>query len=153
MKLQFVLAALCVAFAAATNAAGQAFLAENAQKEGVVTLPSGLQYRVLESGPSPGKSPLVSTPTECHYAGTLIDGTEFDSSYKRGRPATFAPNQVVKGWTEAMQLMKEGDKWELYLPSELGYGNRNRGQYIKAGDVLVFTLEMINVKGEGKTID
>eukprot|EP00941_MAST-03F_sp_MAST-3F-sp1_P005412 g5412.t1 len=141
-----------LAVAAATNEAGKKFLAENAKKEGVVTLESGLQYKILKTGPSPRKSPLVSTPTECHYAGTLIDGTEFDSSYKRGRPSTFAPNQVVRGWTEAMQLMGEGDKWELYLPSELGYGDRDRGQHIKGGDVLVFTLEMLKVKGASKEI-
>ena len=80
---------------------------------------SGLQYKVLKSAEAGAKSPKAGTPCECHYRGTLIDGTEFDSSYKRGQPATFAPNQVVKGWTEAMQLMGEGDKWMLYLPSEL----------------------------------
>eukprot|EP01047_Picozoa_sp_COSAG01_P051161 COSAG01_NODE_5246_length_4387_cov_10.017724_1_plen_184_part_00 len=114
--LLLALAPLC---RAGTTAEGKAFLAANKEKEDVVTLPSGLQYKVIQSGQSPGKSPLAATPCECHYAGTLIDGTEFDSSYKRGSPATFAPNQVVRGWTEAMQLMKEGDKWELYLPSEL----------------------------------
>ena len=107
---------------------------------------------MITSGETGAKSPLISTPCECHYKGTLIDGTEFDSSYKRGRPSTFAPNQVVKGWTEAMQLMKEGDTWELYLPSELGYGDRDRGAFIKGGDVLVFTLEMLKVKGPSKEL-
>ena len=106
--------------------------------------------QVITEAPKGAKSPLASTPCECHYRGTPIDGTEFDSSYKRGKPPTFAPNQVVKGWTEAMQLMGEGDKWELYIPSELAYGDRQRGQHITAGAVLVFTLEIITVKGPSK---
>eukprot|EP00501_MAST-03F_sp_TOSAG23-6_P001257 GSMAST32.ASY1.ANO1.1303.1 assembled CDS len=141
-----------VASCSASNAEGQAFLEENGKKEDVVVLPSGLQYKILKSGPSPGKSPTADSPCSCHYKGTLIDGTKFDSSYDRGRPTTFAPNQVVKGWTEAMQLMKEGDTWELYLPSELAYGDRGAGATIKAGDVLVFTLEMIEVKGGSKML-
>ena len=96
-------------------AEGEAFLAENKLKDGVITLPSGLQYKVLEEGAGL-EHPLVSTPCACHYAGRLIDGTEFDSSYKRGTPTTFAPNQVIKGWTEAMQLMVQGDKWEMCTP-------------------------------------
>ena len=92
--------------------AGIAFLAENGKKEGVITLKSGLQYRVLEEGAGL-EHPKVGTPCECHYAGRLLDGSEFDSSYKRGTPTTFAPNQVIKGWTEAMQLMCVGDKWEM----------------------------------------
>ena len=91
-------------------------------------LRSGLQYKVLKSGEAGAKSPEVNSPCKCHYRGKLISGVEFDSSYKRHAPSTFAPNQVVKGWTEAMQLMKEGDKWELFLPSELAYGNSQRGQ-------------------------
>ena len=122
----------------------------NTQKEGVVTRPSGLQYKVIKSAPPLAPSPLAATPCECHYKGTLIDGTEFDSSYKRGQPTTFAPNQVVKCWTEAMQLMGEGDTWELYCPSELAYGDRQRGQFITPGAVLVFTLEMLKVKGDNK---
>ena len=93
--------------------AGVAFLAKNKDAEGVITLPSGLQYKVLEEGAGL-EHPTVSTPCECHYAGRLLDGNEFDSSYKRGTPTTFAPNQVIKGWTEAMQLMVQGDKWEMY---------------------------------------
>jgi FKBP-type peptidyl-prolyl cis-trans isomerase FklB len=147
--ITMVAALFCVA--SATNEAGKAFLAKIKKEEGVVTLKSGLQYKVLKDGTGT-KSPLVNTPCECHYAGTLIDGTEFDSSIKRGRPSTFAPNQVIKGWTEAMQLMKEGDKWELYIPSELAYGDRDRGQYIKGGDVLIFTLELIKVKGAHKEL-
>ena len=95
-------------------------------------------------------SPTINSPTKCHYKGELIDGTEFDSSYKRGEPLTFAPNQVIKGWTEAMQLMKEGSKWELYIPSELGYGDRGAGALIPGGAVLVFTMEMIEVLGDSK---
>merc|ERR1712216_1100683 len=88
------------------------------------------------------KSPLVSTPCSCHYRGTLMDGTEFDSSYKRGQPTTFAPNQVIAGWTEAMQLMGEGDKWEMYIPANLAYGDSGR-----VAGVLVFTMEIIKIKG------
>jgi len=98
--------------------AGKKFLAENKGKEGIITLASGLQYKVLREGGGL-EHPKVSTSCECHYAGRLLDGTEFDSSYKRGSPTTFAPNQVIKGWTEAMQLMVEGDKWEMYIPMEL----------------------------------
>lgn len=117
----------------------------NKLKPGVVELPSGLQYRVLKSGPEGGPSPSKSTPCSCHYSGKNIQGEEFDSSYKRGQPTTFAPNQVISGWTEAMQLMKEGDKWELVIPSELAYGDRQMGADITPGAVLVFTLEMIKV--------
>mmetsp|Transcript_25031 Transcript_25031/g.27743 ORF Transcript_25031/g.27743 Transcript_25031/m.27743 type:complete len:152 (-) Transcript_25031:61-516(-) len=143
----FSCAALVAVACMASNEAGIAFLAENAKNADVVVLPSGLQYKVINSGPDGAPSPSANTPCECHYAGTLIDGTEFDSSIKRGKPSTFAPNQVIKGWTEAMQLMKEGDKWELYIPSELAYGDRSRGKFIKAGSVLVFSLEIIKVKG------
>jgi FKBP-type peptidyl-prolyl cis-trans isomerase FklB len=135
---------LVVLAAAGTNQEGLAFLAKKATEDGVVTLPSGLMYKELAAGS--GKSPSVGSPCSCHYAGTLIDGTEFDSSYKRGQPATFAPNQVIKGWTEAMQLMKEGGKWELYIPSELAYGDRGAGGRIPGGSVLIFTLEMLEVK-------
>merc|ERR1712110_828520 len=107
-----LLIAAFVALASATNEDTK-FLAENAKKEGVVTLPSGLQYKVLRKGEG-AHHPTKDSPCECHYEGTLIDGTEFDSSYARGSPTTFAPNQVIKGWTEAMQLMVEGDKWEMY---------------------------------------
>lgn len=110
------------------------------------------EYKVIKSGEDGAPSPLVGTPCACHYRGTLIDGTEFDSSYKRGQPSTFAPNQVIKGWTEAMQMMKEGDKWELYIPSELAYGESQRGQYITPGAVLVFELEIVKVKGRSKQL-
>merc|ERR1711915_387121 len=94
--------------------------------------------------------PTKDSPCDCHYAGTLIDGTEFDSSYKRGSPTTFAPNQVIKGWTEAMQLMVEGDKWEMYIPSELGYGDGGQGGKIKGGDVLIFRMEIKKILGNKK---
>jgi len=129
-----------------TTEEGKAHLAENAKKPGVTVLASGLQYRVLKSGQDGGKSPKANSPCECHYKGTTLDGKEFDSSYKRGKPTTFAPNQVIRGWTEAMQLMREGDQWELTIPSELAYGDSGAGGMIKPGDVLVFTLELIKVK-------
>ena len=152
MLRSLTFASIIAAVSAGTTQAGLDWLKENGQKEGVKTLASGLQYKVIEEAPAGAKSPLAATPCECHYRGTLIDGTEFDSSYKRGKPTTFAPNQVVKGWTEAMQLMGEGDKWELYIPSNLAYGERNRGSFIKAGDALIFTLELMEVKGPHKEL-
>jgi len=143
--------ALLVVFASighCTTEEGKKWLAENAKKPGVIELPSGLQYKVVKSV-AKGKSPSASSPCECHYRGTLTDGTEFDSSYKRGKPTTFAPNQVVSGWTEAMQLMKQGEKWELFLPSELAYGESKRGQHITPGAVLVFELEILKVNEGG----
>lgn len=130
----FSRAAVCAFFAvcfvayaiAGTTPEGKAWLAMKEKEAGVVATGSGLLYKVLKSGAEGAKKPRVDTPCECHYKGTLIDGREFDSSYSRGTPATFAPNQVIKGWTEAMQMMKEGDHWELYIPSELAYGDANR---------------------------
>merc|ERR1719340_24440 len=140
---------LLFAGAAATDAEGKKFLAEKAAEEGVISLPSGLLYKVLRKGE--GKHhPTKDSPCDCHYAGTLIDGTEFDSSYKRGSPTSFAPNQVIKGWTEAMQLMVEGDKWEMYIPSELGYGDGGSGEKIKGGDVLIFRMELLKINGGKK---
>merc|ERR1711935_377895 len=107
----------------------------------------GLQYKVLKEAPAGAKSPLVGTPCSCHYRGTLIDGTEFDSSYKRGDPTTFAPSQVIKGWTEAMQLMGEGDKWEMYIPSDLAYGEGGSPPKIPGGSALIFRMEIIKIKG------
>ncbi len=130
-----------------TKPEGYVWLEANAQKEGVVVLPSGLQYKVLSQGTGT-RSPKTDTPCACHYSGTLLNGTEFDSSYRRGKPSTFAPRQVIKGWTEAMQLMKEGDKWELYVPAELGYGGRGSPSgSIKPGDALVFTIEIVSIQG------
>merc|ERR1711998_632176 len=144
-----LIALACVAFAAATNEAGTKYLEENKKKEGVVTLPSGLQYKILKKG-SGAHHPTVDSSCECHYEGTLIDGTEFDSSYKRGSPTSFAPNQVIKGWTEAMQLMVEGDKWEMYIPSDLAYGERGSPPKIPGGSALVFRMEIIKIKGDRK---
>jgi len=127
--------------------AGIKFLEENKDKEGVITLPSGLQYKVLEEGAGL-EHPTVSSPCDCHYAGKLLDGTEFDSSYKRGKPTTFAPNQVIKGWTEAMQLMVVGDKWEMYIPYELAYGKSGRPPSIPAAAMLTFVMEIIKIKGD-----
>lgn len=129
----------------ATANEGLAYLESKGKEKGVVTLPSGLLYREIRPGNPDGKSPTLSSPCECHYAGTLIDGTEFDSSYRRGEPLTFAPDQVITGWTEAMQLMTEGAKWELFLPPELGYGHQGAGGSIPGGSVLIFTLELLKV--------
>ena len=123
--------------------AGEAFLAENAGKEGVKTTDSGLQYKVITAGE--GKTPQKSDKVTVHYRGTLIDGSEFDSSYSRNKPASFGVGQVIPGWTEALQLMKEGDKWEIYLPSKLGYGERGAGARIPPNSTLVFEVELISV--------
>ena len=122
---------------------GKAFLAENAQKEGIVTLPSGLQYEVITEGN--GKKPGATDRVKCHYEGTLIDGTLFDSSVKRGQPAVFGVSQVIKGWVEALQLMPEGSKWKLYIPSELGYGSQQAGEMIPPYSTLIFEVELIKV--------
>merc|ERR1719379_1528731 len=118
MQSLLLIAATLVAGAAASNAEGIKFLEENKGKPGVITLPSGLQYKVLRTGDG-DSHPTPDSSCECHYEGKLIDGSVFDSSYARGSPTSIAPNQVIKGWTEAMQLMVEGDKWEMYIPSEL----------------------------------
>ncbi|GAB4487155.1 MAG: macrophage infectivity potentiator Mip [Thermodesulfovibrionales bacterium] len=123
---------------------GEAFLAENKKKEGVITLPSGLQYKVLQDGS--GKQPKDSDTVVTHYRGTLIDGTEFDSSYKRNQPATFPVNAVIPGWTEALKLMKEGSKWQLFVPSNLAYGERGAGAAIGPNATLIFEVELLSVK-------
>ena len=123
---------------------GAAFLAENAKKDGVVSLPSGLQYKILTKGT--GKIPTQTDTVTVNYRGTLIDGREFDSSYKRGQPATFPVNGVIRGWTEALQLMKEGAKWQLFIPGELAYGERGAGQAIGPNATLVFDVELISIK-------
>ena len=122
---------------------GKAFLAETAKKEGIVTLPSGLQYEVITEGN--GKKPSATDRVKCHYEGTLIDGTLFDSSIKRGQPAVFGVNQVIKGWVEALQLMSEGSKWRLFIPSELGYGAQQAGEMIPPHSTLIFEVELIEV--------
>jgi FKBP-type peptidyl-prolyl cis-trans isomerase FklB len=126
------------------KADAEAFFAENKNKDGVVTLESGLQYKVLKSGS--GKSPKLSSKVDAHYAGRLLDGTEFDSSIKRGTPSTFSVTGVIKGWTEILQLMKEGDKWEVYIPSDLAYGPRGSGPTIGPNAALIFEMELISVK-------
>jgi FKBP-type peptidyl-prolyl cis-trans isomerase len=123
---------------------GEAFLAANKKREGVITLPSGLQYYVLNAGA--GKSPKATDKVTVHYRGTLIDGTEFDSSYKRGQPATFPLNRVIRGWTEALQLMKEGARWILYIPSNLAYGERGAGANIGGNATLIFEVELLSIQ-------
>ena len=123
---------------------GEAFLAANKKKPGVVTLPSGLQYKILKEGT--GKSPKATDTVTTHYRGTLINGKEFDSSYKRGEPATFPLNRVIPGWTEALQHMKIGSKWEIYVPSKLGYGENGAGQDIGPNATLIFEVELLGIK-------
>ena len=123
---------------------GEKFLAENGKKEGVITTASGLQYQVLREGN--GQSPKATDTVECHYEGTLIDGTKFDSSYDRGQTATFPLNQVIAGWTEGLQLMKEGGKYRFFIPYELGYGERGAGASIPPFSALVFDVELVSVK-------
>jgi FKBP-type peptidyl-prolyl cis-trans isomerase FklB len=122
---------------------GKAFLAENQKKAGITTTSTGLQYEVITSGS--GATPKLTDKVTTHYRGTLINGQEFDSSYKRGEPATFPVNGVIKGWTEALQLMKEGDKWRLYIPYDLAYGERGAGQDIPPYATLIFDIELIKV--------
>ena len=123
---------------------GKKFLVENQKKGGIKTLPSGLQYKVLTEGS--GKMPKAEDTVTVNYKGTLIDGTEFDSSYKRGQPATFQVKGVIKGWTEALQLMKQGAKWQLFIPPELAYGERGAGRDIGPNATLIFEVELISVK-------
>ncbi|MGE0587137.1 MAG: FKBP-type peptidyl-prolyl cis-trans isomerase [Cyclobacteriaceae bacterium] len=125
------------------KAKGVAFLEENKNKEGIKTTASGLQYRVISSGA--GKMPTAEQSVTVHYTGKLIDGTVFDSSVERGEPATFGVSQVIDGWTEALQLMKEGDKWELFIPSDLAYGERGAGGRIPPYSTLIFEVELIKV--------
>lgn len=122
---------------------GKAFLEENRKKPAIITLPSGLQYEVVKEGN--GKKPKSTDRVRCHYEGTLVDGTLFDSSRKRGEPATFGVNQVIKGWTEALQLMSEGAQWKLYIPSELAYGAQGAGDMIPPHSTLIFDVELIEV--------
>ena len=126
------------------KAAGEKFLAENAKKEGVVTTESGLQYKIIKAGK--GEIPTKESTVKVHYKGTLIDGTEFDSSYSRKEPAKFGVTNVIKGWTEALQLMPIGSKWELYIPQELAYGERQSGSHIKPFSALVFEVELLEIE-------
>jgi FKBP-type peptidyl-prolyl cis-trans isomerase len=122
---------------------GEAFLAENKKKDGIVTLPSGLQYKVLKAGD--GKKPLDTDTVEVNYRGTLVNGTEFDSSYRAGRPATFKVGGVIPGWTEALKLMPVGSKWQLVIPSQLAYGDRGSGR-IGPNATLIFEVELLAIK-------
>ncbi len=126
------------------KAAGEKFLAENKTKEGVVTTPSGLQYKIITKGT--GAIPADTSKVKVNYKGTLIDGTEFDSSYKRKEPATFRANQVIKGWTEALTMMPVGSKWELYIPYDLAYGTRETGGQIKPFSALIFEVELLGIE-------
>jgi FKBP-type peptidyl-prolyl cis-trans isomerase FklB len=127
---------------------GEAFLAKNKGEKGVKTTASGLQYKVITAGK--GKQPRAEDTVSVNYRGTLIDGTEFDSSYKRGQPATFPVKGVIPGWTEALQLMKEGSKWMLYVPSNLAYGERGAGHMIGPNSTLVFEVELLSISKQGQ---
>jgi len=134
--------------AASNKTEGEAFLAANKNKEGVVALPSGLQYKILTAGTGP--KPTASDTVVCNYRGTLINGTEFDSSYKRGQTATFGVGQVIKGWTEALQLMPVGSKWQLFIPSSLAYGERGAGAEIGPHATLIFEVELLSIQEKSK---
>ena len=125
---------------------GDAFLAENSKKAGVQVTNSGLQYKVIKAGT--GATPGPTDTVKCNYRGTLIDGTEFDASANHGGPASFPVNRVIPGWTEALQLMKVGAKWQLFIPAELAYGNNPPGPPIEAGSVLVFEIELLGIQGK-----
>jgi FKBP-type peptidyl-prolyl cis-trans isomerase FklB len=133
---------------AANKTEGEALLAANKSKDGVVTLPSGLQYKILTAGTGP--KPTASDSVVCNYRGTLINGTEFDSSYKRGQPATFGVGQVIKGWTEALQLMPVGSKWQLFIPASLAYGERGAGAEIGPNATLIFEVELLSIQDKTK---
>lgn len=132
------------AMSSKNKSVGDAFLAENAKKEGVVVLPSGLQYKIIKAGNGP--KPKATDEVTTHYRGTLIDGTEFDSSYKRGQPTSFPVNGVISGWTEALQLMPVGSKWQLFIPSNLAYGERGAGGTIGPNSTLIFDIELLAIK-------
>merc|ERR1711920_904684 len=150
---------LTVLVVSGSNDYGVKFLKENKGKEGVISLPSGLQYKVLRKGEG-AHHPTADSECSCHYEGRTAQmwsespqGKKFDSSYDRGEPTEFAPNQVIAGWTEAMQMMVEGDKWEMYIPSDLGYGDSGSPPDIGGDDVLVFTMEIIKINGGKKPAD
>lgn len=132
------------------KAAGEKFLAANKKNEGVIELPSGLQYKVIRAGN--GDSPKPGDKVRCHYKGTLINGSEFDSSYERNKPVVFPVDGVIKGWTQALQLMKVGGKWQVYIPSDLAYGDRGAGNIIAPGSALIFEIELLSIEeaAEGK---
>lgn len=140
------IAAMAEAKAEETKAAGVAFLEENKGKDGITTTASGLQYRVITAGD--GATPTADQTVEVHYTGKLLDGTKFDSSYDRGTPAQFPVGGVIKGWTEALQLMKVGSKWEVWIPSEIAYGARGAGEDIGPHEVLNFEMELLGIVGQ-----
>lgn len=151
--LRFVLALMCVVAVSACAksnvnpevlAAGKAFLSQNAHAPGVHVTPSGLQYRILTAGPASGQSPRASDEVKVNYEGTLLNGTVFDSSYQRGEPAVFGVTGLIAGWTEALQIMRPGDVWELYVPASLAYGEEGAGQ-IPPGSTLKFKIELVAV--------
>jgi len=133
---------------AAARKQGEAFLADNKGKEGVTTLPSGLEYKILTEGKGP--KPAATDTVTCNYRGTLLNGKEFDSSYARGKPESFPVNGVIKGWTEALQMMPVGSKWQLFIPSDLAYGDRGAGQDIGPGETLVFEVELLSIAEDKK---
>ncbi len=132
-----------------TQKDGEKFLAENKQKDGVVTLPSGLQYKILKAGT--GDKPTAADTVVCNYRGTLLDGTEFDASEKHGGPATFQVGAVIPGWTEALQLMPVGSKWQLFIPSQLAYGAQGAGADIKPNSTLIFEVELVSIQKSAGT--
>ena len=137
--------------ASANKKEGEGFLAANKGKDGIVTLASGLQYKILKEGTGP--KPAATDSVVCNYQGTLIDGKEFDSSYKRGQPVTFPVNGVIKGWTEALQLMPVGSKWQLFIPADLAYGDRGAGADIGPGATLIFEVELLSIEDKSKDKD
>lgn len=132
--------------ATAEKAKSIAFLAENKKRKEVISLPNGLQYEVLKSGDQTSPMPKAEDTVVAHYAGTLIDGKEFDNSYKRGEPITIPVMGVIRGWTEILQMMHKGDKWKVYIPSELGYGDNGAGAGIPGGSALIFEMELVDIK-------
>ncbi len=134
---------------AANQKAGEAFLAENAKKDGVVTLPSGLQYKVIKQGD--GKKPTETDTVECNYRGTLIDGTEFDSSNRVGKPVEFKVGSIIPGWQEALKLMPVGSKWQLFIPPQLAYGERGAGRDIGPNATLLFDVELLGIQAGEET--
>ena len=142
--LQKTMADMRVQAGEKSKKAGEDFLAANKKKDGVKTLPDGLQYKVITEGK--GEQPKADSQVTVNYRGTLIDGTEFDSSYKRGEPTTFGVNQVIKGWGEALPLMKTGSKWQIFIPADLAYGENGAGSTIPPNSVLIFEVELVGVK-------
>ncbi|HLZ00134.1 MAG TPA: FKBP-type peptidyl-prolyl cis-trans isomerase [Candidatus Angelobacter sp.] len=132
--------------AASNKQEGEDFLAKNKTQPGVVTLPSGLQYKVITNGTGP--KPAAGDTVSCHYRGTLLNGTEFDSSYKRGQPLSIPVDRVIKGWTEALQLMPVGSKWQLFIPGDLAYGERGAGDDIGPNATLIFEVELLSIEGK-----